>query len=213
MSDSFELWLAQLAYQTPDERIKQLETSPYASQFMIDDQFNNDEFFSIVSLDTSQDPALYNVHRGTKVYEDIGTDILLAANRLHETDRYRSAENASLGAQRKWNTGNVTEVGHSLGGTLAQDLAIAHGNKSVSYNMGTTPLRNYSGIDREKHAHHVIHGDFVSQFDNSTNASVTFKPSVFDRFQNNRLFPMPMSFSEKLYQGFSNHFLQNFVKT
>ena len=182
-----ETFLADLAYKAPTERTGVIAKSKWKHQLYLSPHFNTDEFASISTKDT-----LYNLHRGTTNIKDVGTDASLALGQLQETDRFKVSDRMSQWSKFRHGQGKkVVEVGHSLGGTLAEEIAQKHHHESVAINMGTTPLKSYSGVDRTKHKHLRVKGDFVSAFD-STAQSVDSKHEKhdqerFDRRKNKRL--------------------------
>lgn len=154
----FEYQLASAAYASPEQRQQRLHEKGYDVTFL--DAFNNDEFYAVVAHH-----KVYNVHRGSVTTEDwLDSDKHIALDKLEKSDRYRRALLNSLGAREATELQSV-EVGHSLGGTLAERIALHTGQRSVVFNQGTTPLANYHGIDRQLHQHFRVSGDGVSKFD------------------------------------------------
>lgn len=207
--DPLFAFLAQLAYKSPAERKELLRKSNYGLELELDEHLNFDEFATVISKSGSM---MYNVHRGTVNKDDVGTDLALAANRLEETDRFRRSLNWSNAALTKYKDRTSMEVGHSLGGTLAQDIAIRNGTYSMSFNMGTTPLRDYSGINRERFRHYRMTDDFVSQFDQTANGSIS-KPNPLQAVL--RPLPawnffQPILLAERVATAWSSHGLANF---
>lgn len=155
---NYEYQLADLAYKNPAEREKRMQDLGLTGTLL--KEFNQDEFFAVKMND-----RVYNVHRGSVTQQDwTETNTKLATNELEKTDRFkRSLEKSN---QTKEATGlQSVEVGHSLGGSLAEHIALRNGDRSVVFNQGTTPLRNYTKIDRNLHQHFRIQGDGVSSFD------------------------------------------------
>ena len=151
-----ELELADLAYKSPTERIAAVAKLGGT----IVPGFNDDEFMAV-----KINGKLYNVHRGSKTMEDwTQTDMALAVGELHRTDRYRRSLRKSLDARESTGMHSI-EVGHSLGGTLAEKIALHTGDESTVFNQGTSPLENYHGRDRRRHRHFRMEGDGVSGFD------------------------------------------------
>lgn len=167
-SQEWYQFLANLSYKPKEERAQRLQSSQWGDKYQISSEFNDDEFVSVVGSD-----VLYNVHRGSVNRQDAATDVQLALNQLESTDRYKASYAKSQAATQVHGTNKtVIEVGHSLGGTLAETIAKQNHTKSVAFNMGTTPLKDYKGTDRQQHQHYRIKGDLVSSFDNSTGVSV-----------------------------------------
>ena len=159
-----QAFLMQLAYDTPDQRIQALESSEYSKDYFIDK--NDSDFFNIVSHDPLA--YVYNIHRGTAGLDDVRTDLSLAMNRLEYTQRYQSSlERSHQSAAQHGKHRRVVEVGHSLGGTLAEDIGIRLGHESVAFNKGTTPFKTYEGVNRNRHQSYSRSGDAISQFDST----------------------------------------------
>ena len=154
-----------------------MESSEWKDQLTISPYFNDEEFISVFDKDN-----LYNVHRGSVNARDAETDVQLAVNKLQDTARFKASERKSVLSASKHGIGKkVTELGHSLGGTLAEDIASKYGHHSVAFNMGTTPLRSYDSVDRSKHKHFRIKGDFVSSFDRGTGTVVMNSESLAEK--------------------------------
>lgn len=166
---NYEYQLAKIAYLDPQDRYQALQKEGLAGTLV--ESLNQDEFFAVEFGD-----RVYNVHRGSKTSEDwLQTDTELALNRLEQTDRFKRSLEYSNQAERATGKKSV-EIGHSLGGTLAEKIALQKGNESVVFNQGTTPLANYSGIDRNKNKHYRVAGDAISQSDPT--ATVVGRPSI-----------------------------------
>lgn len=164
---NMELALSDLAYKTPEERQQWVEEQGLENDYFIDQ--NDDEFFSLIGK--HENANAYNVHRGTSSLEDLGTDVQLALNRLNTTDRYkRSLEKSKR--THTFHRPKVIEIGHSLGGTLAEQIGQELNHESVAFNMGTTPLRSYKNVNRKRHRHIRREGDIISSFDDSDTAEV-----------------------------------------
>lgn len=85
-------------------------------------------------------------HRGTKLTnaKDLKNDFLIATGMLnkHTSSRVRNAARIAKGAEEKYGS-NISNVGHSLGGTMAQKTGRKLGvdnSKVVAYNPGSSPL-------------------------------------------------------------------------
>lgn len=74
---------------------------------------------------------LYNV-AGTHNLSDWGTDVYLAMGKLKDTNRYKEADNILKQAKAKYNPANTTVTGHSLGSTIANQIA-SKGNGDQVY--------------------------------------------------------------------------------
>lgn len=168
-----EKFLADLAYKKKGDRQSYLDQSIYKDQIKIHQGTSHADFFSAEDVLGEKH---FNVHRGSKTQEDwLYTNTLLARNFLSDSSRFKRASQMSLHdadryASSKTNDGlkkQVVEIGHSMGGTLAEQIAIQHNHQSVVFNQGTTPFRDYTNIDRSKHAHVRNKEDIVSMFDNN----------------------------------------------
>lgn len=178
MSHDLEKFLSEVSYTTPEQRQEKINQSVYKDRLEVHSGYNRDEFFSVRDKSTK---THYNVHRGSTTQEDwLVSDKELALNKLEDTARFRRASRMSFNATDRYASGKfgdkadrVVEVGHSLGGALAEHIALKQGHESVVFNQGTTPLRDYREIDRNKHVHHRAEHDVVSSFDNNTGTLVT----------------------------------------
>lgn len=75
------------------------------------------------------------VHRGTKGLKDIGTDLYISlGGNIKNTDRYKHSKMISDKARDKY--GNITNIGHSLGGKLAETTGQKQDN-IITYNKAT----------------------------------------------------------------------------
>lgn len=86
-----------------------------------------------------KDPVTNDVKvaiRGTHNLADVGTDALLAVGQLKRGTRYKR-ELAALNKIRSENQGSkVSLTGHSLGGSLVDELSRKTGLKGTAYNAG-----------------------------------------------------------------------------
>ncbi len=155
------IFFAQLAYVSPQERQSVIENSQYAQQYMLDSRFQTDTFSVILS---KTDGRAYHAYRGTTTAADVGTDAALAFGMLHGTDRYKNNErHSNIARSYSPNHSDVVHVGHSLGGTLADQIARTRGDRSISFNQGSTPLHNY-GEGSNRNVQVRVENDFVSRF-------------------------------------------------
>lgn len=189
-SYKLERFLAELAYKKQDERQSYLNRSIYKNYIQIHAGTSRDEFFSAEDV---QGKKHFNVHRGSKTQDDwINTNTELARNNIPETARFKRSSRMSFHASSRYASGRfsdgkkkqVVEVGHSLGGTLAEQIAMSQNHKSVVFNQGTTPFRDYADVDRSKHIHVRNKEDAVSMFDNNE------KTIHVDSVYGNGLFPI-----------------------
>lgn len=94
----------------------------------------------------------YISHRGTDPSHlgDLKNDFLIATGLLNSntSKRVRNAENIAQQAQAKYGN-NITNVGHSLGGTMAEKTAQRlrpENSRVVDYNPGMSPLDVGKGL-------------------------------------------------------------------
>lgn len=94
----------------------------------------------------------YISHRGTDPSHlgDLKNDFLIATGLLNSntSKRVRNAENIAQQAQAKYGN-NITNVGHSLGGTMAETIGQKlrpENSKVVGYNPGMSPLDVGKGL-------------------------------------------------------------------
>lgn len=78
------------------------------------------------------------VHRGTKGFQDILTDVKLATGFLKTSNRYKHAKKISDQAKKAKPDYEITHTGHSLGGAIARNVA-QKGQKVITYNTAVTP--------------------------------------------------------------------------
>ncbi len=161
--------LSRVVYERPHQRVAQIDPT-----WTILD--NSDEFLSVASPST-----IYNIHRGTTTSEDLRTDVALAFGQLQHTDRYKRARQKSMNTRNEGK--HVVEVGHSLGGSLAEDIAVELGHESIVFNKGTTPFHSRAK-DPRRHIHIRNEGDLISQFDPDavTRPSLKRKRDMLDTF-------------------------------
>jgi putative lipase involved disintegration of autophagic bodies len=150
-------FFANLAYTPPDQRQVAINSSDY-NTYQVDPHFNDDEHF--VAHSGNQ---VYSSHRGTSNVDDVKTDLSLATGKLNETDRYKRSYTKSLSVLRKHRRKNVTEVGHSLGGTLADQISRQTGRNSIVFNQGSSPFAAKHAAN-DQHQHIRTSTDVVSAF-------------------------------------------------
>lgn len=78
------------------------------------------------------------VHRGTQGIQDLFTDVNLAFGRLSKTNRYKHAKKIAEEAQKKRPLFETTQLGHSLGGALARNVASKKDN-IITFNTAVAP--------------------------------------------------------------------------
>lgn len=110
---------------------------------------------------------LYNV-AGTHNLTDWGTDAYLLAGKLKDTNRYKEADNILHQAKMKYSPTNTTVTGHSLGSTIANQIASkGAGDKVYALDGGFTFGQN---ITNNKNFHNYrTAGDLVSLLSQNKN--------------------------------------------
>lgn len=103
---------------------------------------------------------LLNTVTGTHNLSDWGTDAYLAMGHLKDTTRYKEADRALKEAKRKYGVNNAIVAGHSLGGSIASQIA-SKNDKAFALDAGYTigqKTRSYGG----NHQNYRTSGDVVS---------------------------------------------------
>lgn len=78
-------------------------------------------------------------HRGTNSIQDVGTDIAMALG-YKKGKRFTHSKNIQNQVKAKYGSDNITTLGHSLGGTLAETVGNKSGNNEViTFNKGALP--------------------------------------------------------------------------
>lgn len=72
---------------------------------------------------------------GTHNLSDVGTDAALLVGSLKSTRRFKEADRVYKQAQQKYEPEKTTVVGHSLGGTIASEVA-SDKDRIITYNKG-----------------------------------------------------------------------------
>lgn len=158
VSDRVELQLARATYQPVEDRAAVLQKANVQGYFWV----NKPEFMAF-----EHQGKIYHVHRGSKTQEDWWvTDVALAKGELEKTERWKRAVQDVMDAQALSHL-PVVQVGHSLGGTIAQQIAIRNNKPSVVFNMGSTPFQDYGSSNTEQHKHYRLEGDLISGFDSN----------------------------------------------
>lgn len=93
-----------------------------------------------VQVYTDQEGKAIVSHRGTQGFKDVLTDAKLAVGKLTGTDRYKHAKKIQQKAVEKYGKENITTLGHSLGGSIAERAGKISGNRVITYNKGVSPL-------------------------------------------------------------------------
>lgn len=93
---------------------------------------------STVFIHSSGEPVI--VFRGTKTADDISADIdILLGRRRHQ--RFNEALDLEEKVRKKYGK-SPTVTGHSLGGTLANHVALNRRNRAIIFNPGSSPFMN-----------------------------------------------------------------------
>jgi hypothetical protein len=216
-SDPYAVF-ASLAYQTPEQRfasINEMNTSPNAaslSTWVIDPYFNTDEAFAMVD---SRGGQVIVSHRGTAGLSDVQTDIALALGSLERTDRYKRALAFSQDVSEAYAGYSILEVGHSLGGTLADSISRRLGHQSSVYNQGSSPFHTAPPPDAN-HKRYRTSEDFISSFAPSTATLSTHSHRYAQRMRDARMrngalgFLIPETAASRVYSAYTGHLLSNF---
>ena len=208
MEKQLGAFLSELAYESPEKRREKL--AQHYSHLHIADGFNDDEHFSVVG-----DKELYNVHRGSTTKKDwLVTDPAILFDNLKSTDRYHDSAAKSNAANEIYGQGKARyEVGHSLGGTLAQEISQENGNKSLAYNPGTSPFKTYAAVDKTQHQTFRNSHDLISLFNPNTEATSTQRASygnatvdkMIEKGLSGPIQKPELAFADKIFQMVKGH--------
>jgi len=80
-------------------------------------------------------------HRGTASAKDIYNDAMFTMGLIKHTKRYKHAKKIQKEAEKKYQGKEITTVGHSLGGALAERVA-KKGTKVVTFNKADVSFAN-----------------------------------------------------------------------
>jgi hypothetical protein len=204
-------FFANLAYTDPSDREAQLKNA-FEEQFDLDHDYSTDETF--VAVERGGLHRVFIGHRGTANLEDVGTDFQLAFGNLRGSDRFRRAEALAQQAANDYADADIIQVGHSLGGTLADQISRDLGHRSITFNQGSSPFQ-HSEVSQE-HQHIRTENDPVSQFNDSTVTIQQKSDPIMDRWTHARdqlgplgfLLPNPTAI--QTYEAFQSHLLKNF---
>jgi hypothetical protein len=122
------------------------------------------------------------VHRGTKDWPDVFTDIKMAMG-FKNTPRFLHAKKIQTQAEKKYENTKIYTIGHSLGGNLAESSNV--NGKVITYNkfsMGANSKTKKSQIDiRSSH-------DPISYLSKENDYTLNSKPkNLFNEHSVNRL--------------------------
>lgn len=157
--------LLQLSYMPALQRQQALLNDGLLRNLKLLPHYNDDEFFSVQD---DRSGKIYNVHRGSTTAEDwLVTDPAIASGTFFGTERFARSLTKSYNIDRRYNKKyggkyDVVEVGHSLGGTLADEIGYSLKNSSVAFNPGASPLQQSRPKDRNVNKIYRIQGDPVS---------------------------------------------------
>ena len=90
----------------------------------------------------------YIVYPGTKDFRDVGPDLALLFGFEEKTPRFKRAHQVADQTNRKYGKGNVTAIGHSLGGSLATASGV---QKRITYNKGVGLGGLFRSMKRGQH--------------------------------------------------------------
>lgn len=207
MSQQEALHFANLAYSPPNQRQALINSNDSLKGFRVDPQFNSDEHFVAVSDDGQH---VYSAHRGTSNADDVTTDLSLAAGNLHKTKRYARSREKSFEAMYKYEqASSFTEVGHSLGGTLADNISRETGRDSIVFNTGSSPFATQHALS-SRHQHHRIGTDLISAFAPATTITPEKANPLSDRLHHSFRGITYKPLASKLVSGYTGHLLKNF---
>ena len=106
--------LMKTGYKRKKVRKSYLEKS---DQYYVDSDLSN-ENTTVVYDKVNKKPII--IHRGTKTFRDVVTDIAILAGRGRDTNRVKKAKEITKRVEEKYKTG-ADAIGHSLGGYLAEN--------------------------------------------------------------------------------------------
>jgi hypothetical protein len=118
--------LVKASYRNEDKNVSELKRDKSLSGKRVQVYYNNQTGQSVV------------VHRGTASLKDWATDAALAVG-YERGNRFKHANKIQMQAEQKYGRQNVTTIGHSLGGRIAEKV----GKKSsqiITYNKAATPI-------------------------------------------------------------------------
>lgn len=204
------LYLSQIAYDAPDNRAENVSVNDEINHFTIDPQFNDAEHYAAYNDDTGQ---VVIGHRGTSNLDDVSTDLSLAIGTLQSTDRYQRAYDFTQRVSQAYQGWDIHHTGHSLGGTLGDDLARQFGQNSTVFNRGSSPFEGYKPVS-DQHRHIRTSEDLISSFAPSTEVRHTATHPVAQLLDQAggsvHLFAPKWSLASRLYSGYTGHLLNSF---
>lgn len=206
------LYFSSIAYDAPETRQQTMDTTDEINQFTVDPQFNEAEHFAAYNADTGQ---VIISHRGTNNLNDVGTDLALAAGSLQTTDRYQRAFDFTRRVSQAYSGWDIHHTGHSLGGTLGDDLARRFNHSSTVFNRGSSPFEQTKPVS-EQHRHIRTSEDLISSFAPASEIRHTATHPVAQLLEQARFhaghlrFLAPNWTASRAYSAYTGHLLQSF---
>jgi len=113
-------------------------------------------------------------HKGTdpKNKDDLYTDMKLAKGEIKDTARYNQSRDYINDYMKNNPNIKAMHTGHSLGGTLANNIGQDLGHKSVGFNSGSSPLDRNN--NNSNHREYAVKGDGVSLANMFSDNNITF---------------------------------------
>lgn len=93
------------------------------------------------------------VHRGSADLADAWTDVKLLFQQKNN-ERFKTSERVQKAAEAKYGASNVTTIGSSLGGYLAEEFG-QNSKEVITVSKPTTPLDVLKGKKKGKHQHDI----------------------------------------------------------
>lgn len=124
------------------------------------------------------DKRLLISYRGThNLLRDIPTDLSIFMNRLDKSKRYKEGKDTYNKAKEKYHT-NATLVGHSLGGSLASEIAEAD-DRVYTYNKGIGHLMHKVKPNETAYRHILDPVSILSIGDTNTKSIGNITDNIF----------------------------------
>jgi hypothetical protein len=151
--------------------LRDLLESSYSGQdvdgFIIDNELSSD--FAKVYYNPTTDKAVV-AHRGTSGASDWANNAVFGVggkDAYRYTERYKASEASQIGARDKYGKENITTIGHSQGGLLAE-LFGDQGRETITVNKATRPQQSLFGLGKKGKNQYDVRstGDAVSYFRN-----------------------------------------------
>jgi hypothetical protein len=151
--------------------LRDLLESSYSGQdvdgFIIDNELSSD--FAKVYYNPTTDKAVV-AHRGTSGAADWANNAVFGVGgkeAYRHTERYKASKESQIGARDKYGKENITTIGHSQGGLLAE-LFGEEGRETITVNKATRPQQSLFGLGKKGKNQYDVRstGDAVSYFRN-----------------------------------------------